>query len=190
MLYMDFRILSNLIICYIILCYMVGVMLIGPEKTKIIVVLGCDNSQIQDQRVQSVIHYIDSSPDKVVLYLSGGSKNGNTNSEASIMRTKIEKTHPDIKIYTDNISSNTAENFINLNKWIQENNSSENNQVVITTSDFHKDRAEKIFNGVVGNIKPEWNLSISNCKWCWEAEPIHMKNVDADIMRALELHQI
>ena len=175
---------------YTVFCYVLGKTMIGPEKTKIIVLLGCANSQIQNQRVQTVINYIDSTPDKVVVYLSGGSKNGNTESEASIMRAKIEKTHPHIKIYTDTKSTNTAENFINLNKWIQQTNKSEHEEIIITTSDFHKDRAEKIFNGVVDNITPEWNLSTSNCKWCWEAEPILMKNVDTDIMEALELHQI
>jgi len=155
------------------------------QPKQIIVLLGCSNSQIQNQRIQSVLNYINSTTEPVTLYLSGGSKDGNTDSEASIMRTQIIKKYPNLTIYTDTESTNTAENFMNLNKWIQQSNTSKNDKVVITTSDFHKERAEKIFNGIIPDITPEWNLSTSNCNWCWDAEPFHMKNVDTDIVRAL-----
>ena len=155
------------------------------EPNQVIVLLGCSNSQIQNQRIQSVLNYINSNTTPVTLYLSGGSKDGNTVSESSIMRKKIIKEYPNLIIYTDTESTNTAENFINLNKWINHSNISKPDKIIITTSDFHKERAEKIFNGIIPDITPEWNLSKSNCNWCWDAEPFHMKNVDTDIVRAL-----
>lgn len=155
------------------------------EQNQVIVLLGCSNSQIQNQRIQSVLNYINSTTKPVTLYLSGGSKDGNTVSESSIMRKKIIKEYPNLIIYTDTESTNTAENFINLNKWINHSNISKPDKIIITTSDFHKERAEKIFNGIIPDITPEWNLSKSNCNWCWDAEPFHMKNVDTDIVRAL-----
>lgn len=185
-------------ICYMSVLYVTTTsMMPQPQKEEkqIIVLLGCNNQEIQNQRIQSLFDYIESTTTPFTLYLSGGSKDGNTESEASIMRKKIHKIYPNITIYVDMESTNTAENFINLHNWMQENNIqtedenvNENEKIVITTSDFHKERAEKIFTGIVPNATLEWNLSKSNCDWCWEAEPIHMKNVDTDIARALYAH--
>ena len=155
------------------------------EQNQVIVLLGCSNSQIQNQRIQSVLNYINSNTAPVTLYLSGGSKDGNTVSESSIMRKKIIKEYPNLIIYIDTESTNTAENFMNLNKWMNNSDTSKPDKIIITTSDFHKERAEKIFNVIIPGITPEWNLSKSNCNWCWDAEPFHMKNVDTDIVRAL-----
>ena len=153
----------------------------------VILLLGCANPTIQNQRIQSVITYINSNSDQITLYLSGGSNNGDAETEASIMQRKIQDVHPNIDIYTDHTATNTAENFVNFSKWIQKSDLKESDKVVITTSDFHKTRAEKLFNGVISEITPEWNLSVSDCRSCWESEPIHMKNVDADIFNALRI---
>jgi len=176
--------LFNLVLCYIVICYITNEVLNGQHNGQLIVLLGCDNPRLQDQRIQTVLNYIDSTPNPITLFLAGGSKNGNTDTESSIMQTKIHKLHPHIEIYTDTESKNTVENFVNLNDWIQEYNKPIQ-KVIITTSDFHKERAEKIFNLIVQDIEPEWNLSTSNCEWCWDAETIHMKNIQADINKAL-----
>lgn len=153
-------------------------------NNEVIVLLGCENPRLQDQRVNSVLTYIETTTHPVTLYLSGGSKDGNTESESSIMQRRIHKLHPNINIYIDPESKNTVENFVNLNRWIQETKNPIS-KIIIATSDFHKERAEKIFNLIVDNIVPEWNLSTSNCGWCWDAEINHMKNIQSDIKKAL-----
>ncbi len=152
---------------------------------QIILVLGCSNPNIQNQRIESLFEYINNQNQPVILYLSGGRKTqGMIEPEADIMLRQIEQKFPDIEIHIDRTATNTAENFINFNNWLQEQKL-DYNKIVINTSDFHKERAEKIFNGVIDNITPIWNLSISQCKWCWESETQHMKNVESDIKNAL-----
>ena len=180
---------ASITLISIIIYYAINNYLHPPrnEVRHVILLLGCANPIIQNQRIQSVIAYINSNSDPVTLYLSGGSNNGNVETEASIMQRKIQDVHPNIDIYTDHTATNTAENFVNFSKWMQESDLKESDKVVITTSDFHKTRAEKLFNGVISEIIPEWNLSVSDCRSCWESEPIHMKNVDADIFNALRI---
>ena len=179
---------SNILLPFI-LCFLIKIWIISHKNTQIIVLLGSNNPQIQNQRVKTVLNYIDLTTEPVILYLSGGSKSGDTESESTIMQRKINKFYPHIQTYTDTISTNTAENFTNLNEWM-EFNKTENDKVVIVTSDFHKERAEKIFNGIITDIIPEWNLSTSNCNWCWDEELIHMKNVNNDIVKALHIHNM
>tara|TARA_B110000503_G_C7087575_1_gene388017 strand:+ start:419 stop:901 length:483 start_codon:yes stop_codon:yes gene_type:complete len=150
----------------------------------LIVLLGCENPQLQDQRIQTVLDYIESTSNPIILYLSGGTKNGNTDTESSIMQTKIQKLHPHLKIYTDTNSKNTVENFVNFNDWIQSYNKPIQ-KVIITTSDFHKERAQKIFKLIINDVEPEWNVSRSNCGWCWDAEKTHMENIQRDVNKAL-----
>jgi len=150
----------------------------------IMLVLGCSNSYIQEQRIQSLFEYIENTNKPTVLYLSGGKKTSELKeTEADTMLKKINKKYPNLEIHIDRTATNTAENFINFNKWVEEKNA---NKIIINTSDFHKERAEKIFNNVIKNKIPEWNLSISNCEWCWEDEKIHMKNIEKDINRSLQ----
>jgi uncharacterized SAM-binding protein YcdF (DUF218 family) len=156
-----------------------------PLNNEVIVLLGCSTPYLQNQRVQSVLTYIETTTHPITLYLSGGSKDGNTESESSIMKRKIKKSHPNINIYIDTESKNTVENFINLNSWIQQTDNTIA-KVIIATSDFHKERAEKIFNLIVDDIVPEWNLSKSNCDWCWDAEQNHIKNIQSDIKKAIK----
>jgi uncharacterized SAM-binding protein YcdF (DUF218 family) len=152
---------------------------------QIILVLGCSNVNIQNQRIESLFEYINNQNQPVILYLSGGRKTPEMiESEADIMLRQIKQKFPDIEIHIDRTATNTVENFINFYKWLHEEKL-DYNQIIINTSDFHKERAEKIFYRVIDNIKPNWNLSISQCKWCWESETQHMKNVESDIKNAL-----
>ena len=180
--------LFEAVVCYILLYSMSNIALYPVVRlnNEVIVLLGCSTPYLQNQRGNSVLTYIETTTNPVTLYLSGGSKDGNTESESSIMQRKIQKSHPNIKIYIDPDSKNTVENFVNLNNWIQE---TENPiaKVIIATSDFHKERAEKIFNLIVEDIVPEWNLSTSNCDWCWDAETTHMKNIQSDIKKSLAI---
>ena len=49
--------LFNLALCYIIICYIVNDVLNGHNNEQVIVLLGCDNPQFQDQRIQTVLNY-------------------------------------------------------------------------------------------------------------------------------------
>ena len=183
---MFINLLFDAVLCYILLYSLSNVVLypVVQLNNEVIVLLGCSTPYLQNQRVNSVLTYIETTTSPVTLYLSGGSKDGNTESESSIMQRRIHKLHPNVNIYIDPESKNTVENFVNLNNWIQQPNNPVS-KVIIATSDFHKERAEKIFNLIVQDIEPEWNLSTSNCEWCWDAEINHMKNIQSDIKKAI-----
>ena len=155
--------------------------------TEIIIILGCSNNHIQEQRVKAGLEYIKRSRLSKVLFLSGGIKNNEHNSvsEASKMLNQIKNENLDTRIIIDEKSKNTAENFVNLKNWIKNNNIYNLFSYVIVTSDFHKERALKLFNGIFNNIKVKFITSKSNCNHCWKDEETHLKNVHSDIMDAL-----
>ena len=184
--------------------------------TLIIVVLGCSMLDIQNNRVNAAIEYIQNTNQHHILFLTGGTKhNINDFSEASKMKSLITNNNIESNnIIIDDKAQNTAENFVNLKKWLQEKynikytnkqNITETNniyinpimnlynneikpKIVIATSAFHKNRAEKIFRGVFfdfQDIETEWVLGNAACNWCWNYENIHIKNVDNDVKKAL-----
>ena len=153
----------------------------------VIIVLGSHDNNILQERVSSTMNYINNqSEDTSTLYLSGGVKEAFKNddqSEASKMN-KLFSSNDDIEIVQDQLAKNTAENFAYLKQWIYANFSLDYlPNVIISTSDFHKERAELIFNGIFPEIQPIWNLSISKCLSCWNDEHIHIKNVHNDIYK-------
>ena len=149
------------------------------NDNQIILVLGCSNKHIQNQRIETLLEYLKTTNQPVILYLSGGKKHSHIkDTEADIMLSQIIKKYPNLEIHIDRTATNTAENFINFNNWLVEKKT---NKIIVNTSDFHKERAEKIFNKVIKDIDPEWNLSKSHCEHCWREEKIHMKNIDADL---------
>jgi uncharacterized SAM-binding protein YcdF (DUF218 family) len=163
------------------------------NNTNIIVVLGSSDNNILSERVTSTIEYIENNNSEYILYVSGGVKHAFTcdDTEASKMASQIISSTEDIKIVLDEQAKNTAENFAYLKKWMY-SNFSENNlpNVIITTSDFHKTRAERIFKGILPDFEPVWNLSASHCTSCWGDERIHMRNVHTDIQRALYINAV
>lgn len=97
-----------------------------------------------------------------------------------------------VNIILDENARNTAENFANLKEYLLMNANFADGQqrsVVITTSEFHQARASKIFEGVFHDILDKvditWNVSGGACPTCWADERIHMRNVEADVLRAL-----
>jgi uncharacterized SAM-binding protein YcdF (DUF218 family) len=152
----------------------------------IMMVLGCYLIDIQTDRINTAIEYSKQLNNPYIWFLTGGIKNDlqSCYSEANMMLSVLNKTD---NIILDENAKNTAENFNNLKKWIYFNNIT-NIDIVITTSEFHKERAEKIFNGIFqNNIIPYWNLSKKACNTCWNDEKIHMQNVDNDIRKAIKL---
>jgi len=155
--------------------------------TEVVIILGCSDNFIQNQRVEAGLDYLKHSKFEKILYLSGGIKNELKNelSESSKMLKQINNQNINAKIILDEKSKNTAENFVNLKKWLDNNHLYNMFSYVIVTSDFHKERALRLFNGIFENIKAKVILSKSECNRCWNDENYHMNNVDSDIMKAL-----
>jgi uncharacterized SAM-binding protein YcdF (DUF218 family) len=157
-------------------------------KHDVLVVLGSSDERILSERISAAIQYIRTSDSPIILYVSGGVKNAFVNevSEASkAAKILAENQFDHIQIVLDEHATNTAENFAYLKRWLLQNFSSDDlPEFVITTSDFHQSRAERIFQGILPDITPKWNLSKSYCLSCWSDETIHLKNVPSDIMKA------
>lgn len=157
----------------------------------VIVVLGSADNKILNERVTSTIEFINNANAPCTLYLSGGVKHSfdtTESSEATKMASVFTSNAQNVQIVLDELAKNTAENFVYLKKWVYDNFSQDNlPNVVISTSDFHKNRAERIFKGILPELEPVWNLSKSHCAYCWSDENIHMRNVEADIKKAIKI---
>tara|TARA_B110000483_G_scaffold243162_2_gene331624 strand:- start:413 stop:949 length:537 start_codon:yes stop_codon:yes gene_type:complete len=171
---------------FVLLIY-ISYLVYVQSLTEIVIILGCSNNLIQNQRVEAGMEYVKQSKLDKILYLSGGIKNQIKNdvSESSKMLKQIMNENLNAKIILDETSKNTAENFVNLKRWVQNNHLYNLFNFVIVTSDFHKERALSLFNGIFGNVNPQIVLSESNCIQCWNDERIHSKNIHTDIIDAL-----
>jgi len=165
-------------------------------KQNVLVVLGSADDRILSERVSAAIEYIESNEDQsIILFISGGVKNAIVNESSDRGQTEASKAassfeYENVKIVLDEKATNTAENFAYLKRWVNSNFSTdEMPSIVITTSDFHQDRAERIFQGIMPEITPQWNLSKSSCTRCWSDEMIHIKNVQSDITKAIHIVQ-
>ena len=175
-------------VLFILSCFAVQVY----SKTTVMVVLGCAIQDVQEERVAAALNYVRTLDDtEIVWFVTGGVKNAVSQmaSEAEQMREKI--TGSKGKIVLDDKAKNTAENFAYLKKWMTESyDDAESVDIVITTSEFHQERASKIFNGIFTNnaSRLEWNLSKSeSCPYCWNDERIHMQNVAIDVKNAVRI---
>jgi uncharacterized SAM-binding protein YcdF (DUF218 family) len=168
--------------------WFVGVCMVSANHT-ILVILGCADNNIQQERVNSAIEYINTTDSKIKLYVSGGVKDAiisNKETEASVMAKSFNDKN--IEIVLDEKAKNTAENFAYLKLYVKTNFSEDNMPVfVITTSDYHKNRAEQIFNGILPNVTPSWNISKSKCIDCWADENNHIPNITSDVFNALRI---
>jgi len=156
--------------------------------TSVMVVLGNQMKEIQKDRVLAAIEYSKSLENSHVWFLSGGIKGyiENEITEASNMRGYINEETTN-NIVLDNYATNTAENFVNLKKWlIAKYKSSKEYEIVITTSEYHKRRALKIFEGIFEKEEIKWNVSKKACPSCWSDEIFHMKNIETDVKKALQ----
>ena len=167
------------------------VCLVSANHT-ILVILGCADSNIQEERVNTAIEYIGKTNATIKIYVSGGVKDAILSSsketEASRMAMSFENTS--MEIVLDEKAKNTAENFAYLKQYVNNNYSQDNMpNFVITTSDYHKNRAEQIFNGVLPDVEATWNLSKSSCVDCWKDELIHFPNIKMDVYNALRIIQ-
>lgn len=181
----------RLLALYIV--FMVHAAFCYSTKPDVHVVLGSANEIILGERIHAAIQYIRSTENSNVLFITGGIKNAivdaNEQTEAAKAANMITNDILDnVQIVIEENATNTAENFVYLKRWVNNNFSQKDlPEIIITTSDFHKTRAEQIFQGILPDVTPKWNLSKSDCAQCWRDEAIHMKNVPADIYKALNL---
>ena len=168
-------------------------------KHDILVVLGSADDRILSERVAAAMQYIQSSHNQsIILFISGGVKNAfqsgdGSSSEASKAAgafSSESSSYENVQIVLDENATNTAENFAYLKRWVNHNFSQDDlPSFVITTSDFHQVRAERLFHGFLPDVTPQWNLSKSSCSRCWADESIHIKNVPTDILKARHIVQ-
>lgn len=165
----------------------------------ILVVLGCHIQNIQENRLSTAITFANSIDVSLqngthiepIWFLTGGVKHALENyidttvtTEASQMAKML---HSVTNVVLDTRASNTAENFVNLKRWINKFADISNVNVVITTSSFHHKRAQKIFEGVFYDMKvrTHWNLGDVTCPTCQSDEYIHVRNIESDVRKAL-----
>lgn len=162
-------------------------------KHDVLVVLGSADDRILGERVAAAMQYIQSSHNQsIILFISGGVKNAFQGDSSSSEASKAAGafSNENVQIVLDENATNTAENFAYLKRWVNHNFSQDDlPSFVITTSDFHQVRAERLFHGFLPDVTPQWNLSKSSCSRCWADESIHIKNVPADILKARHIVQ-
>jgi len=162
----------------------------------LIILLGCHITHILMDRVNTAISfanlynsnvkYYELYDYKINWFLSGGIKNKNTDtlSEAEKMKNLLttENIHNHNWNYIiDDVSTNTAENFIMVNK-IKKNYNFES--IYVVTSDFHYERAKKIADLIDENNVYNWILSPQEERDSRHWERIHMKNIENDVISA------
>ena len=164
----------------------------------LLVLLGCNISDLLNNRITTAVQFASGfNKTSVNWFLSGGIKNPSedTVTEAEKMAAQIsqyEQTYMrnlagnNWNYIYDTVATNTAENFIMVKKYLDETNI-DYSEVFVVTSDFHHLRARKIAEKIIGEEKEiRWILSEAELHDSRYWEKIHIKNVDADVNKAIE----
>jgi hypothetical protein len=161
----------------------------------LLILLGSHISLLLNNRINTAITFVDQfNNTDFDWFLSGGIKNPNedTISESEKMAQQISSLYT---IYShklkgntwnyiyDTKSTNTAENFIMATNFMN-NINKVYDEVFVVTSSFHYNRAKKIADKTL-NIEPKWILGESKLHDSDYWEKIHIRNVDADVDKAL-----
>lgn len=179
-----------------LIIFCLGLILTKVSALKVFLVLGCGMEWLQHDRVSTALTYWSSQnipKDETIWYLSGGVKNAmekfntlSSSTEAERMGRSFSGFFGD-RVVLDTGASNTAENFRNFFKFVEDLNLQQiqEYEIVIVTSAFHKTRAEKFFYGFFPQLThPKWVLAPLECSSCAGDELFHMKNVESDIAKA------
>ena len=162
----------------------------------LIVMLGCNVLNLLNDRIKSGINFaLNERNIEFDWFLSGGIKNPSESrvSEAYKMSQMISNSdefsygssNANWNYILDEVSTNTAENFIMLKKML-ENNPYKYSKVYVVTSDFHFGRASMFADKIIKNNNFEWVLSELELHDSRYWETIHLKNVDNDVEKALK----
>jgi len=161
----------------------------------LLILLGCNISHLLNNRIDTAVNFVSQYNDtNVEWFLSGGIKNPgqDTVTEAEKMAqqiSKFEKIHTDDirgndwKYIYDTVATNTAENFIMARNFISKSDK-EYDDIYVITSGFHHNRANKIAEKIL-DIKPKWILGEAKLADSHYWERVHIRNVDADVKKAL-----
>ena len=162
----------------------------------LLILLGCHISYLLNDRIDTAINFVGKfNGTNVDWFLSGGIKNPHedTITEAEKMSNQIakfERIHTDETrgnrwnyIY-DTEATNTAENFIMARNYLNKFKGVYD-EVYIITSEFHQNRANKIAENIL-DVEPKWILGSAKLHDSEYWEKIHIRNVDADVNKALK----
>ena len=157
----------------------------------LLILLGCNIPYLLNSRINEAVNFAKKMNDtNVYWFLSGGIKNPleDTVSEAHKMAEHLSKYEGNNWTYIyDTVSTNTAENFIMTNNFINEA-IIDYTEVYIVTSNFHFERANKIAERIFNKHKFKqfkWVLADAELADSLYWEKIHIKNVDNDVNKAI-----
>ena len=158
----------------------------------LIILLGCHIARLLNGRIEAAVELASSYHQQVDWLLSGGIKHTNSGasiSEAEQMATQISKKEPaygtpEWNYILDTKATNTAENFLRL----RDMDITVYDEVYIATSEFHYERAAKIASLIIDDdlTKINWILAEQKEPDSEYWERIHIRNVEADVRRALQ----
>ena len=159
----------------------------------LIILLGCNISHLLNDRIQSALGFANAMTydNNITWLLSGGikDKNKDTVTEAEKMGKFIMETNYNYGLdydwsYVYDIgSTNTAENFIAAKNLLEESNYNYE-EVIVVTSDFHYERANKIATKIITEVNLNWVLSPKEEPTSRHWEGIHIQNVELDVDKA------
>lgn len=155
----------------------------------LIILLGCHIAHLLNGRINAAVE-LATNYSQVDWLLSGGIKPASNNvmTEAEQMAARISEKEPAYGIpewnyILDTNATNTAENFLRVRAM----NLTDYDGVYIATSAFHYERAAKIASLVIGNTHDiNWVLAEQKEDDSEYWERIHIRNVEADVRRALQ----
>ena len=158
----------------------------------LIILLGCHIARLLNGRIEAAVELASSYHQQVDWLLSGGIKHANIGAsitEAEQMAAQISKKEPaystpEWNYILDTKATNTAENFMRL----RDMDFTVYDEVYIATSEFHYERAAKIASLIIDDKikKINWILAEQKEPDSEYWERIHIRNVEADVRRALQ----
>jgi len=158
----------------------------------LIILLGCHIARLLNGRIEAAVELASSYHQQVDWLLSGGIKHngiGASITEAQQMAEQISKKEPaygtpEWNYILDTKATNTAENFLQL----RDMDLTVYDEVYIATSEFHYERAAKIASLIIDDRikKINWILAEQKEPDSEYWERIHIRNVEADVGRALQ----
>ncbi len=168
----------------------------------LIIILGCSILNILHDRINTSVNFVNNlvkgNQYEIDWLLTGGVKDPilkNKKTEAEIMYGELIKyDYSNIKsnyIFDFN-STNTAENFVFVSKFIKEEYIISNknySNVYIVTSEFHQPRANLILSKIIPKNNFTWITAPEETEHLRFWEKYHVANVDRDVERALGFNE-
>ncbi|MFY7731750.1 MAG: YdcF family protein [Flavobacterium sp.] len=154
----------------------------------LLILLGSHIAYLLQDRVSTAVQLARTFPEdtRFVWFLSGGIKDSRTSnvSEAEQMGEQLRQYDCRWEYIYDIQSTNTAENMLTVNAYVN-HTATIYDQIYVVTSQFHYERANQFATRLL-SFTPLWVLGSAVCEDSLYWESIHMRNVDADIRKALD----